>query len=310
MDISLANFGDIFGFSAALNIAFVAVDYVHTYSYILSNKVFKFDNNVKRKISDLVSSLIDETSISSIEPVMLNNVSTSGEIEEVKENRKKIEKELKDVENSLIASVNALCESKTNSFISLFLAMYSVLALLLIGVCGQWKVLIEGFWLAMTILTTLIIVIAWIKKNPVCWIINFSSLKHSIFSFFASVFISILISVSIQGIHINSDTSNWLYVFSETLSISNFMVYIFIVKHKSSIINFKISSEIDPLNEKCRNFNDQVNQLMNTSSLSKKIKSKGESCVNGTKIPIGRNSKSDLIQPYKFRKNTPHALGR
>lgn len=273
MQIDLTCFGDLFGFSAAINIAFVAVDYFHSYSYILSSKVFKFHERVENEIDNLKKTMVDETSINNIEPVIINQSSTLGLIEEAKINRKVLEEKFSQSIQTLKSEINSLCESKTNSFISLFLSMYAITGLLLIGVYSKWGMFIEHFWMIFTLITSIVVVLAWIIRSPEKYIIKLCSLKHCLYLYGSSVFLSLLIGKQMYyNVYLSSDFTDWIYIYSEILSLSNFVVYIFIINHKSNVVKKKICDTLLPLEKECKEFNELIKSLINTSNLSQKIK--------------------------------------
>lgn len=274
MQIDLTNFGDLFGFAAAMNIVFVAADYFQSYAYILSEKVFKFQEKVKDEIGKLKNIMIDKTSINSIEPVELNGASTSALIEKAKIDHgiltNKIDKQgiiLKD-------KINMLCESKTNSFISLYLSLYSVIALLLIGVYPKWSDSIEPFWAILTILSTVIVAFAWVCGNPEKYRIKLCSLKHCLYLF--SLIVAAACILSWLYIYCNFSFFNsiidWIYIYSELFAISNFVVYIFIINRKSKKINEEIINSVTPLEKECKQLNDNVSSLINVNTLSNGLK--------------------------------------
>lgn len=274
MQIDLTNFGDLFGFAAAMNIVFVAADYFQSYAYILSEKVFKFQEKVKDEIYKLKNMMIDKTSINSIEPVELNGTSTSALIEKAKIDHGILTTKIDKQEEVLKEKINMLCESKTNSFISLFLSLYSVIALLLIGVYSKWSSFIEIFWIILTILSTIVVVFAWICSNPEKHRIKLCSLKHCLYLFSLLTIIACILSwlYIYRDISFFNNIIDWVYIYSELFAISNFVVYIFIINRKSKKINEEIVNSIIPLEKECKQLNDDVSSLINVNTLSNGLK--------------------------------------
>lgn len=274
MLIDLTNFGDLFGFAAAMNIVFVAADYFQSYAYILSEKVFKFQEKVKDEISRLKNLMIDQTSINSIEPVELNGTSTSALIEKAKIDHGLLTTKIDKQEDLLREKINMLCESKTNSFISLYLSLYSVIALLLIGIYPKWGDIIEPFWVILTILSTIVVMFAWICGNPEKYPIKLCSLKHCLYLFSSISVISCILSwlYTIYNILIFDKFIDWIYIYSEIFAISNFIVYIFIINRKSKKINEEITNSVTPLEEECKQLNEKVSSLINVNTLSNGLK--------------------------------------
>lgn len=274
MLINLTNFGDLFGFAAAMNIAFVAADYFQSYAYILSKKVFKFQDKVTEELEQLKKALIDKTSIDGLRDVNIDGDSTSVLAEKLKDDHEKITKKIDKEKEELINEVNTLCESKTNAFISLLLSLYSVTALLLIGFNSMCEILIKDFWITFTCFCTIIVVFAWISKTPdKNKVVKFCSLKHCLTLFVILILVSILVSTPLFFyVHIPSIVSDCLYIYSEIFVLSNFAAYIFIISRKSRIINQLIEEKVQPLKSECDKINTSASDLMSVIKISNGLK--------------------------------------
>lgn len=277
MQIDLTNFGDLFGFAAAMNIVFVAADYFQSYAYILSERVFKFQDKVNDEITRLKNVIIDKTSINSIESVEINGESTLTLIERAKLDHSTLTAKIEQQRDLLQKKINMLCASKTNSFISLYLSLYSVVALLLIGIYPKWSMSVELFWDIITLLSTFIVVSAWLCSKPEKYYIRVCSLKHCLFLFFMAICVSCIVTgiLLFFSISISNSIVDWIYIYSELFAISNFVVYIFIINRKSKIINKEIEDSINPLEEECQKLNEKVNSLINVNNLMNGLKNGG-----------------------------------
>lgn len=274
MAIDLTNFGDIFSLAATLNIAFVAVDYVHSYTNILAERFFNIQKKISDDIKSLKQSITDETTINNIAPVVIDGKSTISLIEEAKLARENIDKELDNTEKKLTEDVKVKCESKTISFISLYLALYSIVGLLLIGIFQKWGSYLEDFWIVFTIFSTIIVIIGWSVKCPEKKIFKFCSLKHCIYSISVVFLFSIIVSKIINSnIYIPDYISDYFYIYSEIFTLSNFMVYIFIIKNKSKLIDKQINNEISRLKISCDKLEEKVSRLTNLMYISNNLKS-------------------------------------
>lgn len=275
MQLILTDFGDIYGFAAAMNIVFVAADYFQSYAYILSSKIFKFQAKVEEEIDRLKKVVIDRTTIESIEPVIVDGESSSTLIEKVKDSHSNLLKKIETEGFKLENEVNLLCESKTNSFISLYLSLYSVTALLLIGVYDKWPIVIQNLWIVLTVLSTFWVIKAWISSEPDKCHVRLCSLKHCLYLFFGIFLLSIAFSLIISHFYdIPNLVTDSLYIYSEIFSISNFIVYIFIISRKSRKIRIKINDVIAPMEKECKEINKEASSLINLNTISSGLKKK------------------------------------
>lgn len=288
-DWGLSNFGDWFSFTAAANLVFVAADYFTSYSHILSDKVFRFGEVLNVKIDELRHTLPDRATIDNIEPVDINEGNTMELIEAAKDNRDSLDKELTEAVVRIKDEMKKLCELKTNSFISLLLTIYSVTALFLIGTSTFFSYnIIYTFWSICTACVFIVLLFAWITSCPEKYKIKTSSLKHCIY-------IYLTISI-ISALGIIPCVYWWNFcilpyepiicISSSLLAISNFVVCIFIVRHKAKKVYAMLEIHTIDIEKKCGFCKKEVDRLISTQDISHKIKS---SSKTSTKCQISRS---------------------
>lgn len=99
------DFSTLICMAATMSIAFVATEYVTSYTKNLCERFFKFQEFVKTSFKECRDILTDKESLKQLHPVVIDGQSTNGKIEEAKRQNESINKEIDELENKKILEV-------------------------------------------------------------------------------------------------------------------------------------------------------------------------------------------------------------
>mgnify|MGYP004473838103 CR=1 FL=1 len=90
----LSDFSPMIELAVTLNIAFVAVEYVKSYTNAVCNQLFNFAKFLDGSFEECKSLLVDDVTLNSIHDSKINGNSIAGEIEKAKISRERISNEI------------------------------------------------------------------------------------------------------------------------------------------------------------------------------------------------------------------------
>jgi hypothetical protein len=220
--MDLRDFGSLFELFAALNIAFVAVEYIGGYVDILLNKVFRLKDQIEIRRRRLQDMLIDKESLCVMGDFSINGktVNIEGHIRlcEV------IEKRISVDEEKLKSAMRRECNfsSVANTFLYSF--FYCIVILFCSGLSAN---IANSFLFYFTCLTALLLISLWFAEKVLHrWFFRLTSV---IILFICSVVISILLSFLAKA-----PNWTWLPIVYAIIPSIVFIVYFFktVLKHK------------------------------------------------------------------------------
>ena len=191
------DFSPMIELAVTLNIAFVAVEYVKSYTNAVCNQLFNFGQFLKDAYGECKSLLVDDITLNSIRVSDINGKSIASEIEKAKITREKITSEINDDLQSFKLKVEKVCQSKCISSVSLWLFLYGLSFLFCMGLDSiVEEECIKMFILWLTIFTFVYTILGWSigEKGYKKSFFDFTSLRHAICSFVIGLCLSILLT--------------------------------------------------------------------------------------------------------------------
>lgn len=268
--MELNDFSSLIEVAVALNIAFVAVEYVKTYTKVLCNQVFKLHDFIAASYMECMQSLVDEETLSHIRPNKIGeNKNTNNLIEKAKREREKIRKEIDTEKETFSLKIENVCEAKNVSAISLWLFFYGLVALFLFGLklnpCRE-----HIFWSFLSLSTFIYVLIGWFFNNKSKSVFqDYSSLRHAII-WFLIVLIICLIPTLFLGSYL-SPIIDYIWQFVLFLSLflmySNFVAAVIKVWNKADNIRKEIKASSEQIKNRCSTLQEDVNKLINVNEV-------------------------------------------
>lgn len=283
--MEISNFSSLVEVGVTLNIACVAVEYVKSYTSVLCNQVFSLGSLIKEAINDCrfkLNEVMDETTLENLPDNLTGGRSIVSLKRQLTKDRKELNDDIQTKEQSMQEKIGKVCEVKNISSICLWLFLYGLCGLFLIGIEQE-----DGnnsahlFWSVLTLVGLLIIVVGWTsdgERRP-WWKFGYCSLRFSLVSFVIAVLLSsmgmLLVSVSwVSGFIENC----WdiILVISMLMLYSNFAVSSAEVWNKAKEGREHIQSEKNELMGRCSKWNEEAKDLQGALHTDERLNAQEE----------------------------------
>lgn len=269
--MGISNFSSLIEVATTLSIALVAIEYVKTYTKVLCNQVFKFQDYICSSFRECMQILVDKETLEHIQPTNIEGMSTNNMIERLKRSREKLSNEINREKEKFEKDIELICEAKNISSISLWLFLYGLTALFIIGI-EETNIISHSFWIYLTIFTIIYAILGWgLKIKCIKWFSDFSSLRHSILCFtFAAIF-SLVVEKFIFQLSLSDFWWNIFLSISVIFMYSNFIAAVIIVWRKAMAVKRGIKESSDKLKTQCEDLQKEVNQLLNVNNIREQL---------------------------------------
>lgn len=297
----LSDFSPMIELAVTLNIAFVAVEYVKSYTNAVCNQLFNFAKFLNDSFEECRELLVDDVTLNSIHDSKINGKSISGEIEKAKISREKISNDINNELQAFRYKIGNVCQSKSMSSVSLWLFMYGLSDLFCMGITS---IITDGYdelfvsWL--TIFTILYTILGWVvgEKGYKMCCLDFTSLRHALCSFMIGLCFSVLFTC--WGLLYDKCTSvfSFILIVSVLYMYSNFVVSSIMIWNRAAKVKTEIRTNAEKYKDKCKNLRHDVDQLLAVHEVDLKIQQKN--CAsNPTNINVSRLTEN---RPRKKKK--------
>ena len=275
--MSIDNFSALIELVATMSIAFVAVEYVKSYTKELCEAIFDFSRFIDdtfKKCKDLVSSNLE--TLNHIKPIDINGKSTNSKIEETKRDHEELLKTIEQTINDKKNKITKECQARSMSSLCFFVFLLNVLLLFVGSVECKHTTFSHIFIFVLCVLSIIYLISGWIwgeKENNVS-LFRFNSLKHPIISFIILIFLSIGGSLLIFGEHWSFIEAIWWYILMAFILLSyiNFVIFVFKIRNNANAFKLRIKNKMEELNKQCENADNDVRDLLSSNRLSEKLK--------------------------------------
>lgn len=276
--MAINDFSALIGMAATISIAFVATEYVTSYTKNLCERFFMFQEYIKNSFGRCRKILTDRETLKFLHPSIVDGKSTNGKIEEARRKNELINKEIDELEKSQIDRVVDMCQARSMSSVCLFIFMFDVGLLLLGSIEPKLGVeLTQKYLSTFGILSMFYILCVWClgEFEYNCRWLHFSSLRHAVYSFVIIVVLTLLSShfFSCPIIDEISVAWWWILLFSVLFSYLNFCIFVFRIKLKVRTFKNDLESSIKELEQRCKVIEEKTQELMTVSKVSADLKS-------------------------------------
>lgn len=264
---------------ATISIAFVAVEYVRSFTGVLCERLFDFKDFVKKEFKNCREILTDRETLDHLQPCNIDGNSTVSAIEEAKRKNESLRKEIDQQEKNMNDEVANACQARSMSSLCFFLFLINSLLLFWGGIEKEFQDFSHTFLIFFCSLSIVYLITGWLlgeKENPRRFR-DFSSLKHVGCSFIIICLLSFILPWAIN---------KWLYTWFVTyiqplwwclmvvlivLSYVNFCVFIAKIWQKAQSFKKKVTSSANNLKEQAKAAEKEVEELKTTNRLSARL---------------------------------------
>lgn len=278
--MTINSFSALIQLAATLSIAFVAVEYVKSYTAVLCEKFFKFHDFITESFEQCRSILTDIDTLSHIQPIDIGGgKTTNSEIEAAKRTNEALTKEIDTEEKNKKEEINCACQAKSMSSMCFFVFLYNTILLFVGGVEEVHPYFAHSFVCILVLLITLYLLVGWgigenDKPKKFC---DFSSLRHSIYGFLIILTLSIISSLVVHFFFPNwfllYVSPLWWYILVLNIFFSyiNFIIFVFKIRIKAKDFKSTVTKSKNQLEDKCKKAEEDVSDLMGTTRLISKL---------------------------------------
>ena len=163
--MQLNNFQEVIILAATFYIAFVAVDYVKSFSTLLYEKVFRLPDFIKEQIAHLEKLSIDAESLKNFAIHEIDGKNLVGRVEQVRRTNEILLSEISNIKTSYTNLLKSACMSKNIQSVSLFMFITCLTALMINGMESTWSTFSHCTWIIYSVLSTIYLIATAI---PMC----------------------------------------------------------------------------------------------------------------------------------------------
>ena len=203
--MTISDASSVIEMSATLSIAFVAVEYVKSYTAILCDRFFKFNEFITEAFKECRDMLADKETLKCIKPITIEGKRTNNAIEKVRRNNESLTKEIGTLEKQKTEDIKIACQAQSMSSLCLFQFLFSMILLFLSAMENDFPFFVHLSSIVLCLLSIIYTIGGWVlgeRKEPIR-LCDFSSLRHSVWSFIFILILSILISTLFSFIKCN-----------------------------------------------------------------------------------------------------------
>ena len=277
--MAINDFSALIELVATISIAFVAVEYVKSYTSVLCEKFFKFHDFVERAFNECCEVLTDMDTLNHIEPIVLEGRSTNTAIEAAKRKNESLNKEIEDMKKAKKIEVATVCQARSMSSLCLSLFMFNTLLLFFGGLETGHPEFVHVFTSIFCSFIILYLLLGWFlgereKSHSIC---KFSSLRHATGCFLFGTFISLLTSSVVlfwlKDWFLSTIIPYWWYILITSILFSylNFIIFVWKIWNKANDFKKNIEKSKNELKIKCQEAETEVSDLMSTTRLSARL---------------------------------------
>lgn len=269
----IGDFSSIMEVAATLSIAFVAVEYIKSYTSVLCENFFDYKAFIDNVFDKCLCLLPDYDTLNHIEPIVINGQSTNMRIEKVKRKNESLLEQIEDTKKSQQQNFSQQCQTLSMASTYFFIFLVNLLLLFLGGLECMIPYYVHLFVVFFTVFFLIYLALSWFlgEKYPL-----FSSLKLSGVSFIVTILVSVIVTWALhQKLCSCFIQQNWYYALMIIVVFSyiNFGAFAFKIWLKAKRLKNEIESSAKKIEHECQQQKKDVDELMQIAIFSTKLKS-------------------------------------
>lgn len=261
----MSEFYSIIQLLATLAIGFAILDYSEFIIGNLTKRFYYVYDLLEQTVKECQTVMPDNLSLNTLTSVAIGNGDTSGQIEMLKINYEKINREIQNFKNESYRQLERINKPRCLTSTSLFVFMAMVALLFVPSLKQQYGEVVILFLLSFSGLCIVYLVLGWFlgERENNKWPFRYESIKHPIICFTIICTVSAAFSIIAlwQSLYIGE---LWKYLFVALIIVGwlNFVIYFFIIERTiRDFINFVMERRKSLLDE-CMSLMSECNKLM------------------------------------------------
>lgn len=291
--MEINDFSALIQLTATLTIAFVAVEYVKSYTRVVCNRIFGLAKTVTEAFKECTDCLADNETLKYIEnkAPSIEGKSTNNIVQEAQVKNETLRKNISELQKEKLAAIGTVCRARSMSSLCFFLFISNTLLLFLAGLERSLGIYIHVACIVLCVCSILYLAIGWWlgeKAEPVK-LCNFTSLKHPMwcvgFMVGLTIIAVVLAKVFINTPFIQNVERCWWLILLVFIVISylNFIMFVGKIWYKARHFLGEIYELKGDKKKECEAAQSDIQDLMGACRLKDKLK------------PTNQTSMSQLI---------------
>lgn len=280
--LGVSDFSSSMELIASISIGFVAIEYVKSYTRILCEKIFQYEDFICKAYNECRELLTDKDTLEHIEPIDVDGKNTVNEVEKIKVEHEILHKDIAIEEGKQKSAIVDASQSKSLSSLSFYVFLSNTVLLFVGSFETVYSEQVHYMGMIYCSLSTLYLISGWIfgeKERPVKYIpgiLNFKSLRHSIVSFALVITLTLFIYLGLlwkASEFLTSFHDFWwialiIYIFSSYL---NFAVFALKIRNQAKGFKNEVNSSKETMKERCQKLHDEVQDLLALVRIKNKL---------------------------------------
>lgn len=286
--MEINDFSALIQLTATLTIAFVAVEYVKSYTRVVCNRIFSLAKTVTKSFKDCVDCLTDDETLNNITAPNIGGKSTNNVVQQTLIKNGTLRKNISDLQKEKLADIGSVCRARSMSSLCFFLFMTNTLLLFLAGLESRLGIYTHVACIVLCVCSVLYLVFGWClgEKSKPLKFCNFTSLKHPICSAICMVII-VTIAIALTKYFISSSfvqnaEGYWWMVLLVFIVVSyvNFIMFVGIIWYKARNFLSEIYKVSADKKKECVDAQADINDVLAACRLNDKLESDGNSSAS------------------------------
>lgn len=278
--MAINDFSAIIQLMATISIAFVAVEYVKSFTGQLCDRVFRFKDFIKQSFQECKNSLADKETLDSIEPLDIGPNNTFTAIEEVKRKHETLIAKVDSECNLKINELKDVCQVRSMSAMCLYVFMACILILFLGGFEKASTMFVRAIGTIFMMLSLIYLFCGWLfgeRVKPFLKLCYFPSLRHTIIGFVIISVLSLIVTCLLDYFYFNYQCQYLDAVWGAVLPMfllfvcANYVVFVVKIWKKAQQFRGDINKAKDLLKEECCFVKKEVDDLVATNRVNSKL---------------------------------------
>lgn len=276
--MAINDFSAVIQLMATISIAFVAVEYVKSFTGQLCDRVFRFKDFIKQSFQECKNSLADKETLDSLEPLIIEGKSTFATIEEVKRKHETLITKVDSECNLKINRLKDVCQVRSMPALCLYVFMACALILFLGGFEKAYTEFVRIMGTIYIMLSLIYLFCGWSfgeSLKPFFKFCYFPSLRHTIIGFVIISVLSLIVACLLYYFNLQClcSVTVWCVILPLFLLFvyANYVVFVVKIWKKAQQFRGDINEAKELLKEECCSVKNEVDDLVATKRVNSKL---------------------------------------
>lgn len=280
--LGVSDFSSSMELIASISIGFVAIEYVKSYTRILCEKIFQYEDFICKAYNECRELLTDKDTLEHIAPIDVDGKNTVNEVEKIKVEHETLHRDITIEEGRQKSAIVDASQSKSLSSLSFYVFLSNTVLLFVGSFETVYSEHVHYMGLIYCSLSALYLILGWIygekeiSSKKISKVLYFRSLRHSVFSFVVVIIFTLIVhlfllwkaSELLTSLHDFWWIALIIYIF---LSYLNFAVFALKIRNQAKGFKNEVNSSKEAMKERCKKLHNEVQDLLALVRIKNKL---------------------------------------